>query len=51
MNKNIIILALVIACGILGYDKVTGSTTDLTPYINQIAEMSRTVDSLKEACK
>lgn len=51
MNKNIIILVLVIECGILGYYKLHGGTTDLSPYIKQISDMSTVVKNLQSRCK
>jgi len=35
----------------LGYDKITGQKTDLSFYVNQIAELSQIVSDLQVTCK
>lgn len=47
-------IALIIFMGLtawLSYDKITKTTTDLTPYISQINAMSKTVAELMNSCK
>ena len=52
MRKETIALIVFIGLtGWLGWDRINGTTTDLTPYIKQIKEMSAVVADLQLTCK
>ena len=47
-------IALIIFIGLtgwLGWDRINGTTTDLSPYIKQISELSKVVANLQVECR
>ena len=50
-KQTVLIIVLLGLTAWLGYDKITGKTTDLSPYVKQIAEMSEVVAELTQGCR